>query len=160
MRKTWVSNVVVGQLGGKKPVEIIGPKVMKTGPDSLLIWTLHIWAETTILNALKTTVDPTTDVVFQENPNTNFAIVVVGQKPYAETKGDNLSLSLPTPGPDFINNVCRKVECVVVPNFRPPSGDGTTSSNHGLLSLHGSLEVKGQEGVADVLFGDYRSPES
>lgn len=78
MRKTWVSNVVVGQLGGKKSVELIGPKVMKMDPDSLLIWTLHIWAETTILNALKTTVDPTTDVVFQENPNTNFAIVVVG----------------------------------------------------------------------------------
>jgi beta-glucosidase len=77
---------------------------------------------TTILNAIKATVDTSTQVVFNENPdpafvNSNgfsYAIVVVGEQPYAETKGDNLNLTLPEPGPSTINNVCGAVKCVVI----------------------------------------------
>ena len=77
---------------------------------------------TTILKAIKDTVDPSTQVVFNENPDPalinsedfEYAIVVVGEQPYAETNGDNLNLTLPAPGPDIIKNVCSHIKCVVV----------------------------------------------
>ncbi|KAL0426638.1 UNVERIFIED_CONTAM: Beta-glucosidase BoGH3B [Sesamum latifolium] len=77
---------------------------------------------TTILTAVKNTVGPKTEVVFSENPDSgyvksnkfSYAIVVVGEPPYAETFGDNLNLTLPDPGPSVITNVCSSVKCVVV----------------------------------------------
>ncbi|KAJ1410271.1 Glycoside hydrolase, family 3, N-terminal [Sesbania bispinosa] len=68
---------------------------------------------TTILNAVKQTVDPATEVVYNENPDANFiksnkfsyAIVVVGEHPYAETFGDSLNLTIAEPGPSTITNV-------------------------------------------------------
>ncbi|KAE8037911.1 hypothetical protein FH972_010463 [Carpinus fangiana] len=106
----------------------------------------NLTAGTTILNAIKATVDTSTQVVFNENPDPAFvnssgfsyAIVVVGEQPYAETKGDNLNLTLPEPGPSTINNVCGAVKCVVI-----------VISGRPLV-----IEPEG-EGVADVLFGDY-----
>ncbi|KAL3335850.1 hypothetical protein AABB24_031866 [Solanum stoloniferum] len=52
---------------------------------------------TTILSAIKKTVDPSTQVVYRQNPDANFvksnkfdyAIVVVGEVPYAEMFGDS-----------------------------------------------------------------------
>ncbi|KAL8509610.1 hypothetical protein ACS0TY_016729 [Phlomoides rotata] len=73
-------------------------------------------------SGVRNTVDPTTEVVFIENPeskyvknnNFSYAIVVVGEPPYAETNGDSLNLTLPAPGPSIITNVCGSVKCVVV----------------------------------------------
>ncbi|KAF8398040.1 hypothetical protein HHK36_016966 [Tetracentron sinense] len=117
---------------------------------------------TTILNAIKATVDPTTQVVFNENPDADFvksggfsyAIVVVGEHPYAETKGDSLNLTLPDPGPSTITNVCGAVKCVVIViSGRPVVMEPYVASINSLVAawLPGS---EGQ-GVADVLFGDY-----
>ncbi|KAH1083141.1 hypothetical protein J1N35_022902 [Gossypium stocksii] len=117
---------------------------------------------TTILTAIKNTVDPTTKVVYNENPDAEFvksggfsyAIVVVGEHPYAETKGDNLNLTIPEPGPSTITNVCGTVKCVVVVvSGRPVVIQPYLASIEALVAawLPGS---EGQ-GVADVLFGDF-----
>ncbi|KAG6680506.1 hypothetical protein I3842_13G046300 [Carya illinoinensis] len=119
-------------------------------------------AGTTIINAIKATVDQSAQVVFNENPdpafvksnNFSYAIVVVGEQPYAETNGDNLNLTLPEPGPSTINNVCGAVKCVVVVvSGRPLVIEPYLASMDALVAawLPGS---EGQ-GVADALFGDY-----
>nr|XP_043607764.1 beta-glucosidase BoGH3B-like [Erigeron canadensis] len=122
----------------------------------------NITAGTTILSAIKNTVDPTTEVVFEENPtpefiksnNFSYAIVVTGELPYSETQGDSLNLTIPAPGPDTITNVCGSVKCVVVLiSGRPLVIEPYVSRMDALVAawLPGS---EGQ-GVADVLYGDY-----
>ncbi|XP_042511892.1 beta-glucosidase BoGH3B-like [Macadamia integrifolia] len=117
---------------------------------------------TTILKAIKDTVDPSTQVIFNENPDTNFvksnnfsyAIVVVGEPPYAETKGDSQNLTIPDPGPSTITNICGTVKCIVIViSGRPVVIEPYVASMDALVAawLPGS---EGQ-GVADVLFGDY-----
>ncbi|KAF9596221.1 hypothetical protein IFM89_007903 [Coptis chinensis] len=117
---------------------------------------------TTILKAIKNTVDPATQVIYSENPDAGFvksnafsyAIVVVGEPPYAETNGDSLNLTIPAPGPSTITNVCGSVKCVVVVvSGRPVVIQPYLASMDALVAawLPGS---EGQ-GVADALFGDY-----
>lgn len=119
-------------------------------------------AGTTILDAIKFTVDGSTDVIYSENPdaslvkanNFSYAIVVVGETPYAETNGDNLNLTIPDPGPSTIQTVCGAIKCVVVIiSGRPVVITPYIASIDALVAawLPGS---EGQ-GVADVLFGDY-----
>lgn len=60
--------------------------------------------------------------MYQENPDASFvksnkfsyAIVVVGEHPYAESDGDGMNLTTPDAGPIIITNVCGNVKCVVV----------------------------------------------
>ncbi|KAL5708873.1 beta-glucosidase [Ranunculus cassubicifolius] len=117
---------------------------------------------TNIRQAIEHTVDPSTKVEFQENPTPDFvksqgyeyAVVVVGELPYAETRGDSNNLTIPEPGPSIINNVCGSVKCVVVViSGRPLIVEPYLNSMDALVAawLPGS---EGQ-GVADVLFGDY-----
>ncbi|XP_050233806.1 uncharacterized protein LOC126682245 [Mercurialis annua] len=118
---------------------------------------------TTILDAIKSTVDRKTEVVFQENPDNKFmksnkfdyAIVVVGEPPYAETAGDSVELTMIDPGPSVITNVCEAVKCVVIIiSGRPLVIEPYVSSIDALVAawLPGS---EGGQGVTDVLFGDY-----
>ncbi|KAK7267046.1 hypothetical protein RIF29_19710 [Crotalaria pallida] len=122
----------------------------------------NITSGTTILKAIKNTVDKDTEVVYQENPSSDYvksndfsyAIVVVGEHPYAETKGDSLNLTIAAPGPKTIETVCGGVKCVVVLiSGRPVVIEPHVNSINALVAawLPGS---EGQ-GVADVLFGDY-----
>lgn len=86
--------------------------------------------------------------------NFSYAIVIVGEYPYAETKGDSLNLTLPDPGPSTIENVCGSVKCVVVViSGRPVVIEPYIPLIDALVAawLPGS---EGQ-GVADVLFGEY-----
>ncbi|XP_062091655.1 uncharacterized protein LOC133797682 [Humulus lupulus] len=117
---------------------------------------------TTIVDAIKSTVDPNTEVIYSENPDAEFvksndfayAIVVVGEHPYAETAGDSTTLTMADPGPNVINNVCPGVKCVVVViSGRPIVIEPYLASMDALVAawLPGS---EGQ-GIADVLFGDY-----
>ncbi|KAL2575778.1 hypothetical protein GLYMA_16G039400v4 [Glycine max] len=117
---------------------------------------------TTILAAVKDTVDPETTVVYKENPDVEFvksnefsyAIVVVGEHPYAEMHGDSMNLTIPEPGPEIITNVCGAIKCVVIIiSGRPVVIEPYVGSIDALVAawLPGS---EGQ-GVADVLFGDY-----
>ncbi|KAJ0841460.1 putative glucan 1,3-beta-glucosidase [Helianthus annuus] len=122
----------------------------------------NITKGTTILSAVKSAVDPTTEVVYVENPtpdfiksnNFSYAIVVTGEYPYSESSGDNQNLTIPEPGPTTIMNVCESVKCVVVlMSGRPVVIEPYVSSMDALVAawLPGS---EGQ-GVTDVLFGDY-----
>ncbi|KAK9727095.1 hypothetical protein RND81_05G257500 [Saponaria officinalis] len=117
---------------------------------------------TTILTAVKNAVDPTTQVTFNQNPDPNFvksggfsyAIVVVGEPPYAETFGDSNNLTIPEPSPSTIKNVCGSVKCVVVViSGRPVVVQPYLPAIDALVAawLPGS---EGQ-GVTDLLFGDY-----
>uniref|UniRef100_A0A6M2EEB5 beta-glucosidase n=1 Tax=Populus davidiana TaxID=266767 RepID=A0A6M2EEB5_9ROSI len=117
---------------------------------------------TTILNAVKNTVDPTTQVVYNENPDANFvssnkfsyAIVVVGEPPYAEMYGDSSNLTISEPGPSTINNVCGAVKCVVVViSGRPVVIQPYLEKIDALVAAW--LPGTEGQGVADNLFGDY-----
>ncbi|KAK6140438.1 hypothetical protein DH2020_025822 [Rehmannia glutinosa] len=77
---------------------------------------------TTILGAINSTVDKDTEVIYLENPDSeylksnhfDYAIVAVGEYPYTESAGDSQTLTMVDPGPDVINNVCGAVKCVVI----------------------------------------------
>ncbi|KAA8543956.1 hypothetical protein F0562_021867 [Nyssa sinensis] len=117
---------------------------------------------TTILTAVKNTVDPSTQVVYSENPDTAFvksnefsyAIVVVGELPYTETVGDSLNLTIAEPGVSTITNVCGAVKCVVViVSGRPLAIKPYVATIDALVAAW--LPGTEGQGVADLLFGDY-----
>ncbi|XP_076896694.1 uncharacterized protein LOC143549720 [Bidens hawaiensis] len=117
---------------------------------------------TTILSAIKVAVDPTTQVVYNENPddaliNSNkfdYAIVVVGEIPYAEFFGDSSNLTMPEPGPSTIKRVCGSVKCVVVLiTGRPVVVEPYVETIDALVAAW--LPGTEGQGVTDVLFGDY-----
>ncbi|CAL4935963.1 unnamed protein product [Urochloa decumbens] len=123
----------------------------------------NLTAGTTILSAIKAAVDPGTQVVYSEEPGNrvladkyDYAVVAVGEPPYAEAAGDNLNLTIPAPGPSVIRTVCKAVKCVVV----VVSGRSLVVEPYlgGVDALVAAwlpgTEGQGQ-GVADVLFGDY-----
>ncbi|XP_047092562.1 beta-glucosidase BoGH3B-like [Lolium rigidum] len=119
-------------------------------------------AGTTILSAIKSTVDPSTQVVYAENPdsssveagNYDYAIVVVGEPPYAESAGDNLNLTIPAPGLAVIQTVCESINCVVILISGRPL---VVEPYIGAIDAFVAAWLPGSEGqgVADVLFGDY-----
>ncbi|KAJ1293596.1 hypothetical protein BS78_01G080800 [Paspalum vaginatum] len=116
---------------------------------------------TTILSGIKATVDPSTQVVYSESPDStvladkyDYAIVAVGEPPYAETAGDNLNLTIPAPGPSVIQSVCKVARCVVVLISGRPL---VVEPYLGDMDAFVAAWLPGTEGqgVADVLFGDY-----
>ncbi|KAG8387040.1 hypothetical protein BUALT_Bualt03G0211700 [Buddleja alternifolia] len=119
-------------------------------------------AGSTILSGISAAVDPSTEIVYSENPddallkenNFSYAIVVVGEPPYAEGSGDNLNLTIPEPGLSTITNVCRSTKCIVVLiSGRPLVIEPYLSSINALIAAW--LPGTEGQGVADVLFGDY-----
>jgi len=101
-------------------------------------------------------------VIYKENPDKEFlesnefsyAIVVVGEHPYAEMHGDNMNLTIPNPGPETITNVCGAMKCVVI----IISGRPLVIERYvGLMDavVAGWLPGSEGQGVADVLFGDH-----
>lgn len=117
---------------------------------------------TTILDAVKAAVDPSTQVVFAENPSAEFvkgggfsyAIVAVGEHPYTETKGDNLNLTIPEPGVSTVEAVCGAVPCAtVLISGRPVVVQPLLAASKALVAawLPGSEGL----GITDALFGDY-----
>ncbi|XP_055831840.1 uncharacterized protein LOC129900805 isoform X4 [Solanum dulcamara] len=158
------------------PIPKKAPKILVAGThaDNLGYqcggWTIHwqgvagndLIVGTTILSAIKKTVDPSTQVVYQQNPDANFmksnefdyAIVVVGEVPYAEMYGDSSNLTIPEPGPSTINNVCGAVKCVVVViSGRPVVLEPYVDKIDALIAAW--LPGTEGQGVADDLFGDY-----
>ncbi|XAR59610.1 Glucan 1,3-beta-glucosidase [Bertholletia excelsa] len=117
---------------------------------------------TSILSAVKNTVDPSTQVVYSENPDPQFvksnqfsyAIVVVGETPYVETMGDSMNLTIPEPGPSTITNVCGVVKCVVIViSGRPVVLEPYVAAMEALVAAW--LPGTEGQGVADLLFGNY-----
>ncbi|XP_073289927.1 uncharacterized protein [Primulina huaijiensis] len=117
---------------------------------------------TTILSAIKKTIDPDTEIIFKEKPHTgymkrhkfSYAIVVVGELPYSEVVGDSFNLTLPEPGPRVIKNVCAAVKCVVILiTGRPVVIQPYLDQIDALVAAW----IPGSEGqgVADVLYGEF-----
>lgn len=123
---------------------------------------LQLFTGTTILNGIKSTIDESAQVVYSEEPSSDFvqkggfsyAIVVVGEQPYAETQGDNLNLTIPAPGPSVIDTVCSNVKCIVVLiSGRPLVIEPYINKINAFVAAW--LPGTEGKGVADVLFGDY-----
>lgn len=122
-----------------------------------------LFTGTSVLTAVKNAVDPTTQVVYSENPDANFvksndfsyAIVVVGETPYVETFGDSMNLTIPEPGPSIITNVCGgNLKCVVVLiSGRPVVIEPFVDKMDALVAAW--LPGTEGQGVTDLLFGDY-----
>lgn len=89
-----------------------------------------------------------------KSQNFSYAIVVVGEVPYAEEKGDSTNLTITEPGPSTIRNVCRVVRCVVVIiSGRPVTIEPYLDKIDALVAAW--LPGTEGQGVADVLFGQY-----
>ncbi|KAL6125473.1 hypothetical protein ACLB2K_073530 [Fragaria x ananassa] len=117
---------------------------------------------TTILGAIKSTVDSSTEVVYLENPDSDFvksnnfeyAIVVVGEHPYAETDGDSMNLTMANNGPSVITSVCEAVKCIVIIiSGRPVVIEPYVSSIDALVAAW--LPGTEGQGITDVLYGEH-----
>ncbi|XP_010558244.1 PREDICTED: uncharacterized protein LOC104826957 [Tarenaya hassleriana] len=117
---------------------------------------------TTILGAVKSAVDPSTEVIYRENPDAEFiksnnfayAIVAVGETPYAETAGDSTELAMKDPGPAIVTTTCQAVKCVVVLiSGRPILMEPYMSSIEALVAAW--LPGTEGQGVTDAIFGDH-----
>ncbi|CAI9781364.1 unnamed protein product [Fraxinus pennsylvanica] len=107
-------------------------------------------------------VHPSTETSYSESPdedfvksnNFSYAVVVVGEPPYAESAGDNSNLTIPQQGLDTIKNVCGNVKCVVVlVSGRPLVIQPHLEHIDALVAAW--LPGTEGNGVADVRFGDY-----
>ncbi|GJM96614.1 hypothetical protein PR202_ga13473 [Eleusine coracana subsp. coracana] len=117
----------------------------------------------TILEAIKSAVDNSTMVEYSEEPDKatiekagdyEYAVVAVGEAPYAETAGDNQNLTIPSPGAKVIKEVCGLVKCVVlVVSGRPLVVEPYVEYMDALVAAW--LPGTEGQGVTDVLFGDY-----
>lgn len=114
------------------------------------------------MDAIKSAVKPTTKVIYSKNPKTpfinkskaSFAIIVVGEYPYAEVVGDNMNLTIPEPGLSTMKNVCNNIKCVVVIiSGRPLVIEPYVHMIDALVAAW--LPGTEGQGVTDVLFGDY-----
>ncbi|XAR60237.1 Glucan 1,3-beta-glucosidase [Bertholletia excelsa] len=117
---------------------------------------------TTILTAVKNSVDPPTQVVYSQNPDAEFmkankfsyAIVAVGEPPYVETYGDSMNLTIAEPGPSTITNVCSFVKCVVILiTGRPVVIEPYVAKMDALVAAW--LPGTEGQGIADLIFGDF-----
>ncbi|KAK3442051.1 hypothetical protein EUGRSUZ_B02287 [Eucalyptus grandis] len=118
---------------------------------------------TTILDAIKEAVGGNTEVIYEQNPSPStlashdytFAIVAVGEGPYAETLGDNAELAIPFNGTDVIKSVAERIPTLVL----VVSGRPLVIEPHVLEKIDALVAawLPGSEGtgITDVVFGDY-----
>jgi len=115
---------------------------------------------TTILEAIQNTVSPETTVIFDKTASNitgpyDVGIVVVGETPYAEGRGDTNSLDLPLSQIDIINRVVDSgtPTVVIMVAGRPRTGIQSELPKWSAFLMAWLPGTEGQ-GVADVLFGD------
>jgi beta-glucosidase len=120
----------------------------------------HVPGGTSILTAIKNTVSNQSKVTYSKDGNgaegADVGVVVIGEKPYAEFSGDSAQLSLPKESFTTLTNMkkARIPLVVILLTGRPVILGEIPSQARSLIAawLPGS---EGQ-GVADVLFGDYK----
>ncbi|KAJ4884607.1 Glycosyl hydrolase family protein [Raphanus sativus] len=119
---------------------------------------------TTLLDAIKAIVGDQTDVIYEKNPSEeslasseafSYAIVAVGESPYAETMGDNSELTIPFNGSDIVTTVAERVPTLMIlfsgrPMVLEPTVLGKTEA-----VVSAWLPGSEGQGMADVIFGDY-----
>ncbi|XP_059430405.1 uncharacterized protein LOC132164014 [Corylus avellana] len=120
---------------------------------------------TTILDAIKEAVSDETEIIYEEEPTADtlarqdfsFAILVIGEKPYSETFGDNLEgLVIPVKeGADLISSVTNNIPTLVI----LISGRPLVLEPWLLEKIDALIAawLPGSEGggIADVVFGDH-----
>jgi beta-glucosidase len=115
---------------------------------------------TTILQGLRQ-VAPNAKITTLENPRKqdlgtqkfDLGVIVVGERPYAETDGDNPNLELDGVAEQSIRTVCAAMRCVVIlVTGRPVNISSILPLSHAVVAAW----LPGSEGagIADVLFGD------
>lgn len=115
---------------------------------------------TTILEAIKKAVSKNTQVTFSKDgtgaAGATLGVVVVGETPYAEMKGDRTDLTLAPEDVQAITNMkAANIPVVVIlVSGRPMIVDGVLGKADAFLAAW--LPGTEGEGVADVLFGDYK----
>ena len=117
---------------------------------------------TTILDAIKSAVGEKTELVYEERPSPetlasrfSFAIVAVGEGPYAETAGDNSELVIPLSGADIISSVADSIPTLVIlVSGRPLLLEPLLLDKIDAL-IAAWLPGSEAGGIADVVFGDY-----
>jgi beta-glucosidase len=115
---------------------------------------------TTILEAIKKTASPGTQVTSsldgKNATGADVAVVVMGETPYAEGRGDRSELSLAEEDIGAIDNLNRAGVPVVaiLVSGRPLLMEPVLGKIQGLIAAW--LPGTEGQGVADVLFGDYR----
>ncbi|KAI4306641.1 hypothetical protein L6164_029902 [Bauhinia variegata] len=118
---------------------------------------------TTLLDAVKEAVGVETEVIYDQHPSENtiehnefsFAIVAVGEEPYAETPGDNSELVIPLNGADIISSVAEKIPTLVILiSGRPLVLEPWLLEKIDALVAAWLPGTEGQ-GITDVIFGDH-----
>ncbi|CAH8386563.1 unnamed protein product [Eruca vesicaria subsp. sativa] len=101
-------------------------------------------------------------LIFNENPdagfiksnNFSYAIIAVGEPPYAETDGDSDKLTMMDPGPAIVTSTCQAIKCVVVVvSGRPLVMEPYVASIEALVAAW--LPGTEGQGITDALFGDH-----
>ncbi|PWA86428.1 glycosyl hydrolase family protein [Artemisia annua] len=118
---------------------------------------------TTILDAIREASRENTEVVYEENPtmeslsrqNFAYAIVVIGEGPYAESDGDNSELTIPFNGNELLKLVAGKIPTLaILISGRPLVLEPSVLEK---LDALVAAWLPGSEGngITDVIFGDY-----
>jgi beta-glucosidase len=117
---------------------------------------------TSILEAIQESVGVQTEVVYKECPTEgtietgdfSYAVVVVGEVPYAEWAGDRTELSIPFNGSDLITHVASKIPTLVI----VISGRPLVIEPQVLEKINALVAawLPGSEGmgITDCIFGD------
>ncbi|CAL0309672.1 unnamed protein product [Lupinus luteus] len=123
----------------------------------------RITVGTTILDAVKATVGVGTEVVYEKYPSKDtiedseisFAIVAVGEAPYAETLGDKSDLAIPFNGADIIRLVADKIPTLVILiSGRPLVLEPWLLEKSDAVVAAWLPGTEGQ-GITDVIFGSH-----
>ena len=113
---------------------------------------------TSVLDAIKSAVDPGTTVQFSEDGKDaqgDVAVVVIGEEPYAEMEGDREDLSLDKKDLDVIKRLKNKNIPVVVVLFSGRPMIITDQIEQWDSFIAAWLPGTEGQGISDVLFGDY-----
>jgi beta-glucosidase len=113
---------------------------------------------TSVLEAIKSTVDSSTSVQFTvdgKNAKGDVAVVVIGEEPYAEMEGDRIDLSLNKKDLAVIDRIKAQNIPVVVLLFSGRPMIITEHLNQWDALIAAWLPGTEGHGISDVLFGDY-----
>nr|AMP82915.1 beta-D-xylosidase 3 [Catalpa bungei] len=124
----------------------------------------RITTGTTILDAIKEIVGPNTEVIYEQNPSAttlarkdnSFAIVVVGEGPYAESSGDSTELTIHFNGAELISVVADEVPTLaILISGRPLTLEPSLLEKMDALVAAWLPGSEGGDGIVDVIFGDH-----
>jgi beta-glucosidase len=120
----------------------------------------HVPGGTTILEGIKRAISPNSKVTFSPDgagaEGADVVVVIIGEKPYAESNGDNAQLTLPPESLQAVANLKKAgiPLVVILLSGRPVILGDILNQADALLAAW--LPGSEGEGVADVLFGDYK----